>query len=1041
MNFLALVFSCLLVFASVALLRGTVERRGAAAMVSVLVFLSLALAGTYLVIDRITGAGIDEAVLFHLAAGFEGASVSGFGRLFVLGTALFVAALVASVLAWRLIRASNAFHPLRTGLGMATLLASFAISPALWDGAHLVRSAVESQGGAQAPAPAEFVVPARPAFESPPKNFVVLYLESLERTYLDQDLFPGLMPNLARLESEALSFTEIEEVALASWTVSGMAASQCGVPLFGAAGNAMNKLDDFMPGAICLGDLLDKAGYRLDYLGGADLDFAGKGRFLASHGFDRIEGRAALTETLGPGEALSGWGIYDDQLYRVAKRRFDEIAAADAPFGLFLLTLDTHHPEGFPSASCADVTYGDGTNPMLNVVHCADRLAGEFIDYLRGSDAFKDTLIFIASDHLAMRNTAWNRLEEGRRRNLFMVLGGEAEAERIDRPGSSLDFGATIASLIGADTVALGFGRSLVGTAPTLAETHAPLDEFLATQHRFLTSLWAFPDIDHGILLDLETGAATLEGRAVGLPALLLIGADLSVAEILFEDAEAPLPGKVETLDADQPFIWLDDCTRTAMLASVETPQVGDACIAYGLVGAPGIVTRRLFDGDHVSADELREGLAAFLDARSAAQGQPAEAQREPIVADQEVVLAAPEALGGHYLLRSASFDQGVSRVTDLETGTGIDLVRGLTVVGLGHDAGPVKLAHFDTCAWEGTVRDIDNLHPTVSETLDAFRSFYGALAVVADDSAVCGGPPDLRAHFDGTALRRWPGIDYRTPYIGILTGDGRVIEHLGAEETALAVEAQGILRPGSARPQRQLAALPRIAHAGGAIEEESYTNSLDALERNKADYDLFEIDLIETSDGQLVCLHDWERLGEAVSWDETGTIASPMSLEAFETYAAETARFRNCTLESLADWLRRTPGKRVIPDLKGDTPMALKVIAARHPDLVDRFVAQIYQPEDYPMARALGFDDVIWALYRYAGNDEDVLLWLRHMDLYGLSLPEPDARRGLALRALEQTGVLSWAHTINDPQVFRALKALGISEIYTDGFPPDDPG
>jgi glycerophosphoryl diester phosphodiesterase len=150
---------------------------------------------------------------------------------------------------------------------------------------------------------------------------------------------------------------------------------------------------------------------------------------------------------------------------------------------------------------------------------------------------------------------------------------------------------------------------------------------------------------------------------------------------------------------------------------------------------------------------------------------------------------------------------------------------------------------------------------------------------------------------------------------------------------------------------------------------------------------------------------------------------------------------FRNCTLESLADWLRQTPGKRVVPDVKGDTPTAPKVIAARYPDLVDRFVVQIYQPEDYPLARAPGFDEVTWALYRYAGDDDDGLLWLRHMDHYGLSLPEPDARHGPALRAPEGTGVLSWAHRINDPQVVRDLKARGISEVMTDGLAPNDPG
>ena len=30
-----------------------------------------------------------------------------------------------------------------------------------------------------------------------PRNFVLLYLESVERSYLDETRFPGLMPNLA----------------------------------------------------------------------------------------------------------------------------------------------------------------------------------------------------------------------------------------------------------------------------------------------------------------------------------------------------------------------------------------------------------------------------------------------------------------------------------------------------------------------------------------------------------------------------------------------------------------------------------------------------------------------------------------------------------------------------------------------------------------------------------------------------------------------------------------------------------------------------
>lgn len=50
------------------------------------------------------------------------------------------------------------------------------------------------------------------------------------------------------------------------------------------------------------------------------------------------------------------------------------------------------------------------------------------------------------------------------------------------------------------------------------------------------------------------------------------------------------------------------------------------------------------------------------------------------------------------------------------------------------------------------------------------------------------------------------------------------------------------------------------IAHAGGAINNHIYTNSLEALNHN---YDLgfryFELDIIQTSDGKYVAAHDWK--------------------------------------------------------------------------------------------------------------------------------------------------------------------------------------
>jgi glycerophosphoryl diester phosphodiesterase len=50
------------------------------------------------------------------------------------------------------------------------------------------------------------------------------------------------------------------------------------------------------------------------------------------------------------------------------------------------------------------------------------------------------------------------------------------------------------------------------------------------------------------------------------------------------------------------------------------------------------------------------------------------------------------------------------------------------------------------------------------------------------------------------------------------------------------------------------------IAHAGGELEGNTYTNSLEALNLNyKKGFRLFELDIIKTSDNVYVAAHDWE--------------------------------------------------------------------------------------------------------------------------------------------------------------------------------------
>ena len=142
----------------------------------------------------------------------------------------------------------------------------------------------------------------------------------------------------------------------------------------------MSGVDKFMPLAKCAGDILNDAGYELHYMGGADTEFGGKGKFYSTHGFSSVEGWKELKPMLKNPNYKSPWGVYDDELLDLVFERALSLSDNNKPFGLFTLTLDTHHPYGYLSEPCKNKSYQDGLNRILNAVHCVDMLVGNFIE-------------------------------------------------------------------------------------------------------------------------------------------------------------------------------------------------------------------------------------------------------------------------------------------------------------------------------------------------------------------------------------------------------------------------------------------------------------------------------------------------------------------------------------------------------------------------------------------------------------------------------------------------------------------------------------
>lgn len=240
-------------------------------------------------------------------------------------------------------------------------------------------------------------------------------------------------------------------------------------------------------------------------------------------------------------------------------------------------------------------------------------------------------------------------------------------------------------------------------------------------------------------------------------------------------------------------------------------------------------------------------------------------------------------------------------------------------------------------------------------------------------------------------------------------------------------------------KPEQGGFEIKRIAHAGGSYNGLTYTNSLEALDQNFArGFVYFEIDFVETTDGHLVCLHDWD---EAFfqAFNKPGDNA--ISLAEFNTLLNDEPAYTPCTIASLAQWMEDHPYTKIISDIKGDNLKGLALLQQTLPFANDRLIPQVYDPNHFRQIKALGFNQVVWTLYRFAGSDDEVLKWAETLPVpFAITMPRYRVQTGLA-QSLRAKAVPTYTHTINSAIDLVYLTWFkGVSEIYTDTLAPGSP-
>ncbi len=280
------------------------------------------------------------------------------------------------------------------------------------------------------------------------RNLILIYMESLESIYTHEHYFKALTPNINRFKKQGAYFSDIRPFTNTGWTIAGIVASQCGSPLVAQTGITGNNLllDGFLSKAVCLGDILGAAGYQQVFMGGAPHQFAGKGQFFLNHHYNEIYGTSELRPFLDDPTYTNAWGLYDDSLFDLSYKKFEQLAHTQKPFNLTLLTVDIHAPAGHTSKSCHAYPYIN--NKVLDAVYCTDQLIGHFVDKISKHPAYKNTSIVLISDHLSMRNAAEKYYPEKSKRKLeFIVLNSAIKGE-INNTGTIMDMSPTLLELL-----------------------------------------------------------------------------------------------------------------------------------------------------------------------------------------------------------------------------------------------------------------------------------------------------------------------------------------------------------------------------------------------------------------------------------------------------------------------------------------------------------------------------------------------------------------------------------------------------------------
>lgn len=322
-------------------------------------------------------------------------------------------------------------------------------------------------------------------FPEKKRNLIYIFVESLETTFISQELGGQMTENyikpLTDLAETGVYFTNSDKMFGGAtvlpgtgWTIAGMVAQTAGLPLkVNVDGNEYGQSEgaSFLPGVTSLGDILEAQGYNQMIMVGSDIAFGGREAYLTQHGnYEIFDYNTAKERELIPQDYKEWWGFEDSKLFEFAKSEISKKADEPEPFNMTLLTVNTHHVDGYLEKGAPEPFDKQYSNVYA---YTAQQLA-DFVGWIEKQDFYEDTSVIISGDHLSMDPKYFQSFDisETDRKVFNLFINSKQTPVKQEREYTTMDlFPSTLATL-GAtiEGERLGLGTNLFSSKDTILE-------------------------------------------------------------------------------------------------------------------------------------------------------------------------------------------------------------------------------------------------------------------------------------------------------------------------------------------------------------------------------------------------------------------------------------------------------------------------------------------------------------------------------------------------------------------------------------------